>query len=377
MKRTLLALSFSLLSACSIFRLAETPPAPKLPTAIGFKVAPAAPTPCIDTLAAAQYGAELKALPNHIAISGFAKTFGDFFPVAKKELDRGRQYIRVDMMWSDSHSFGDKDIPFLKKEGKRYEILCAAYPDRKIELATFTEHNLQNPDKYHDILQAAAPHCRIVNTPWKGALSKAYKNEIHGDHAKPGKPYNYSFDGTNSVDADVESYKAKYSDAELFCMWHPRLNLKWSMKDSANRDKRIKESKDRRPNKALLESLVYLFNNKGSTSIPKGWLPKSHSERHEKSDAKGDKFLLISPIKQANKKGKVKPIQLKAAGKKAASLPYYGPFDGGGYRYYSTLLGYQISEKCRALSGASLCEVFIGKKKYGTINPAFRDGSYR
>lgn len=316
-----------------------------------------ASVPCIDTLAAAKYPEALTAIPVNFAIGGFAKTFGDFFPVAKRELDKGRRYIRVNLLWSDTHTYGDKDIPAIRKEAKRYQILCNAYPHTTIELAPFTEHNLKKPDKYLKVVQNAAPSCGVVNSVWKGSFSKVYKNEIHGTtNNKPLLPYNYSYDGTNSVDSDVVAMLRKHSEADIFCMWHPRLNGKWSMSDPTPRPQRTAW-----PTKEMLRSLVYLFTDKGDTNIPKTWLVKSHAERHSREDLKGDKLLIISPIKDSE-------IVLRRDGEKVDTLPYYGAFSEGGWRYYSPVMGYQL--------GADL-DVFIETQKYGRINGGFRDPTYR
>lgn len=317
--------------------------------------------PCIDTLAAAQYGQELKHIPVNYGVRGFAKKeFGDLFPVARQELARGRPWVGVNLLWSDTHQFSDKDIPFIKNEAKRYQPLCKQYPG-KIELATFTEHNLNNPDKYHDIAQAAAPDCRIINSVWKGAFSKKYKNEVHGNHTKPNGVYNYSYDGTNSTDSNVVADLQKHSSASVFCMWHPRLNLKYGPKDTANRAQRVKEARDRSPNADMLKSLVYLFGNPGTVQVPKNWLVKTHAEKHDKNDTKGDKLLIISPIKSG-------AIELKRGDKTIAKLPYYGSYQGGGYRYYWNRFGYT--------AGANL-DIVIGKRKYGVTNGGFRAPTFR
>lgn len=317
---------------------------------------------CIDTLAAAQYGQELKHIPVEYGIRGFAKKeFGDFYPVARKELERGRVWVGVNLLWSDTHTFGQKDMAFVLKEAKRYQPLCTFYPGR-IELTTFTEHNLLDPDKFHDQVAKVAPDCEIVNSVWKGALSKKYKNEVHGNHAKPNKGrYNYSYDGTNSVDSNVVAMLDRHKDAEVFCMWHPRLNLRWRDKDTANRVQRVREAKERSPDRNMLHSLTYLFLPPGPISIPKNWLVKSHAEKHDANDAKGDKLLIISPVKAP-------AIVLKRDGVELARLPYYGSFEGGGYRYYWNRFGY--------VAGPRL-EVLIGKKKYGTINGGFRAPTFR
>lgn len=330
--------------------------------------AKADPQPCIDTLAAAKYPKILRAIPNRFAVSCFARTFGDCLPVAMEEMRQGRSKMRINLMWSDTHTYGDRDLPFIRKEAARYNGLCKTYPER-IELAPFTEHNIKDPSKYLLEVLKAAPECgKPVNSVWRGSFTTdpRFKNEVHGDHQSPPKTaiaWNYSHDGTNSVDTNFERVKRMRAGAEILCAWHPRLNLKWSMKDSTPRPQRKAI-----PDVRLVSSLVSLFTVKGETSIPKGWLVKSHAEKHDANDAKGDKLLIISPHRVMNKRGKIAPIVLKRDGKAVCKLPYYGPFDGGGYRYYAAKYGYEC--------GRDL-DVWLGGKKYGRINGAFRDGSFR
>jgi hypothetical protein len=122
------------------------------------------------------------------------------------------------------------------------------------------------------------------------------------------------------------------------------------------------------PTKEFLLSLVYLFTEKGQTSLPKGWFVKSHAEKHDPKDTKGDKLLIVAAIKKINKKGEVLPIVLKRNGQKVCQLNYFGILDGGGFRYYAPVMGF----KC----GANL-DVYIGDTKYGKINGGFRDFMYR
>lgn len=317
--------------------------------------------PCVDTLAAAQYGNELSHIPVNYGIRGFArKEFGDFYPVARQELQRGRPWVGVNLLWSDTHTYGDKDLKFVTSEAKRYQPLCKQYPG-KIELATFTEHNLKNPDKYHDAVKKAAPDCGVVNSIWKGAPSKKYKNEVHGTHKKIAGVYNYSYDGTNSTDSNVVADLKEHQNASVFCMWHPRLNLRYGPKDTADRAQRVKEARYRSPNADMLKSLVYLFSNPGTIQVPKNWLVKTHAEKHDATDIKGDKLLIISPVKAS-------AIELKRNGKQVAKLPYYGTYQGGGYRYYWNKYGYT--------AGSDL-DIVIGNKKYGVANGGFRAPIFR
>jgi hypothetical protein len=330
----------------------------------------AEPIPCVDTLSAAQWGKQLRHIPVDFGVRGFAKReFGDWFPYAVKELNRGRPWVGSNLGWKDNHTFTQDDLKFAKKEIRRYQPLCAKFKG-KVEITPFTEHNLKQPllDKWLDEVQAEAKDCIIINSVWQGDYTTKYKNEVHGHHAKPpfGK-YNYSYDGTNAVDDNISEMLEKHKDADVFCVWHPRLNLRWNQKDPANRAQRNLEADERSPTKELLESLVYLFSHKGVFKIPNNWLVKSHAENHGpnpvtgQADLKGDKLLIISPVKSS-------AIDLTRNGKLIARLPYYGPFDGGGFRYYSAKFGYQ--------AGPDL-DVFIGKKKYGTINGGFRGPTFR
>jgi hypothetical protein len=322
---------------------------------------------CIETLAGAQYPEAVRSIPRQFGISGFAKReFGDFFPVARRALQDGRPWVGVNLLWSDTHDFSEKDLPFVINEAKRYEPLCQQYLN-KIELRPFTEHKLKNPDALLDKVQAAVPSCKIVNSVWTGSLSKKYKNEVHGKHQAPQGEYNYSFDGTNSVDSQVydtnkaTGYLTRHKRAAVFCMWHPAINLRYSMKDSTPRAQRVKEAKQRAPNRELLLSLAYLFNPPGAIFVPKNWLIKSHAEKHGANDQKGDKLVIISPVRGA-------AIELKRDGKVVAKLPYYGTYEGGGYRYYWSQMGFRAGTETG---------LYIGKKQYGMINGGFRAPTFR
>lgn len=350
-----------LIALCLLISSCSTKPKPVQIQDLSRVLTTSAQTPCVDTLGAAKYPDEVRVIPLNFGIGVFAKTFGDAFPLVKKELERGRKYIRVNLLWSDAHSYGDKDIPAITKESKRYQILCANFPDRKIELAPFTEHNIKNAEKYLNIVQANAPNCGVVNSVWQGGFTKnpKYKNEVHGTHAKPNVPgvkYNYSYDGTDATNSNIVAMLESHKGAELFCVWHPRNNGKWSMKDATPRDQRKAW-----PNGDMLKSEVYLFTNKGNTQVPRNWIIKSHAEKHNATDTKGDKLLIISPVRSNS-------IVLKRDNQKIATLPLYGSYEGGGWRYYASVMGFKL--------GPAL-EMFINNVKYGLINGGFRDGTYR
>jgi hypothetical protein len=320
----------------------------------------------LDYLAGAKYGdIILKEHPKGWAAGFFDTTFGDAYPVVSKLAQSKRcPLIRIHLLWDDNHTFGEKQIEAAFKSARRYQELATRVPIA-IELSLFCEHNLKDPDVFLDRLQMIAPNCRIINTPLFGAKSKKYKNEIHNDDPPPTGPYNFSFDGLNCVDTDIEMFKLKHSRSDVFFFWHPRFNLKWSMKDATPRPKRRAK-----PSKEFVKSIIYLSNSKGRTNPPPKMV-KSHAEKHGPTDQKGDKLLLILNVK-ADKIELVTP-----GGKPVATLPFYGNFEGGGYRYYANSFGYQIAEKAQKLGGSPFVRVFANGKRIGLINPAFRDREYR
>jgi hypothetical protein len=324
----------------------------------------------LDLLGAAKYPEIVqREFPEGWALGVFDNTFGNAYRVVQTLVDTGRcPHVRIQMLWSDTHQFGDGDIKKLKKIARPYELLARRSPQIRFELSPFCEHNLRNPDKYLDIVKTEAPSCQPVNVPWKGALSQKYKNEVHKtSHMKvPGVPYNFSYDGANCVDANIEKDKAIVSSCDVFFLWHCRFNLKWSMKDTTPRPQR-----KAKPDEKLIDSVIYLHRAKGETKLPKGWLLKSHAEHHGLRDNKGDKLLIISPHK-ANS------IELKTRnGQTVAQLVYNGSYSGGGYRYYSKGWGYEAALKAIRIQGDPLTDVYIGRRKFGVVNPGFRDGYYR
>lgn len=316
----------------------------------------------LDLLGAATYGKEAKAFAKQYAIGIFSEAFGDAFKVCDSLLAAGCKHLKVNILWKDDHSYGDKDIPKIKKLAKKYNQLAVKYPGSKVYLAPFTEHNISKPDKYLDITQESAPNCSIVNTPWKGGFSNKYINEIHGiDHKKPSGKYFVSLDGTEATNIDIEAFKSKYADAEIMFFWSNRFNLRYSEKDKTPRPQRIKESKKRKPSKEFIESIAYLFNDKGTYNLDNKTLLKSHSEKHDANDKKGDKLLFITPTK-AN------AIILKRNGKQIGKLAYYGPFEDGRSRYYAPTFAYKY--------GANV-DVYVGNKHLGKVNCGFRSKPYR
>lgn len=315
----------------------------------------------MDFLAGNRYQrAILKRTPEVVGM--FLETFGDAIPFIRKLAKGGKMKVfRGQGVWSDSHKFGEKEKKKAVTLAWELNKLANEFPHIAWYYSPYCEHRLKKAEmlKVMKAVQERAYLLRLVNTPMKeGDFLPGYINETHGgDGRKPKGDYFFSFDGHNCVDANVEGIKEKFRDAALFFWWCSRFNGRWSTNDATPRDKRKGWADEK-----LIASIEALQYDKGDTKLPKGWLYKSHSENHGNGDKRAEKPVFIIPIK-------AKEVVLKGGDKVLAKLKYYGPYAGGGYRYYSDTMGHRIAR--------GLVDVFVNGKKYGVINPAFRHGGFR
>ena len=302
------------------------------------------------------------------------ETFDDAMPLVKEATAKGiRPIFSIGMKWEDDHVYGDSHIPGLIKKAKKWEAFQKANPQIKIWLRPFVEHKLKNPDKYNDIVRENAPSCGLINSPLaSGALSKKYWNEFHGEDKRPrsgSTSYTFSFDGKNCVDADIETFKKSFKDAQVFFFWNCQANGR--MKED---DKTPRPQRKAWPTKEQIESWAYLSTDKGKTKPPADSVPKSHADQHlAKPEPRAGKPVLI-----ISDKG---PSITCKAGSKILATYKKGPVftenrPGKPKRYIYRIesdYGYKISEQARKLTGSPLVTLSCG----GTLNLAFRDLVYR
>lgn len=324
----------------------------------------------LDLLGAARFPRiALKGLPNDWAVGVFHDTFGNVGSLVKDLAHSGKpRVIRVQLVWSDSHSFGSAEQAKAIKAAKFYEPLAKKYPEIRWQLSPFCEHNLKAIDPILREIKKAAPHCEPVNTPWNGVLSKAYLNEIHAGHHPILGPHNFSYDGKSSVDSNVTKDKREEKSAEIFFFWVPQFNLKLTVTDKTPRPERKAA-----PTLELIESVVFLSTKRGKVSLPKGYIWKTHSDQHEAPvpEPRACKPVLIAPQK-------IQKFRLvDASGVTVGELPYFGVFDGGGHRYYLGDWGYKVALEARKRTGSPVVGLFAGTTKVGEINPGFRAGTFR
>lgn len=319
----------------------------------------------LDYLGLARFSKEARdAFPSGFALGVFSKTFGDSMPLVKEIVATGKcKALRVQLLWSDTHSFSDRDIGELKKEAHRWEEFARHHKKVPVYLSPFCEHNLSAPDKYLKIVKDAAPHCEPVNTPWKGALSSRYINEVHGPKSSPphGK-YIFSYDGSDMLDSDVEAAKRKHGNAMIWFGWTANFN---GLAEVDDKPRPPREARKNWPTAKLIRSLLHEMGHaKGPTRLPPHWLWKSHAE--DTGDTRSNKPVLITPVKAGS-------AELLWQGQVVSTAPYYKPFLDGRHRYYFPEWGFEIARK----AGNVPLDLRLGGKVYAQVNPAFRDGEYR
>lgn len=316
----------------------------------------------LDHLGIAKYSQVARqAQKEGIAIGAFGGVFGNSVPAIQRILAGGKcPAVRIHLAWRDNHEFSLRDLPAVIREAKRWIPVVKRFSKVKWYFSGACENNLSKADAllYANKVLATLPGVTYVQCGVKHIHGENIINEVHGVNAKPLKGrYIFSFDGNACVDADVELLKLRHKDAEIFYLWEPRFNGRWESTDKTERPLR-----NGWPDKNLIESVQALMGDKGATNPPKGWIYKSHAENHGAKDTKAEHPVIICPLKAER-------IVLKdLSGQVVDILPYYGPYAGGGHRYYSQKWGYNISTEP--------VRMWINGVSYGFINPAFRDGKY-
>lgn len=318
----------------------------------------------LDHLGIAKYREVARAShPQGWALGAFSDTFGDAIPAVKGILATGRcPRVRIHAMWKDSHNYSQKDFPAIEKELKRWRPVVASFPHIDWYFSGACEHHLSVADSVRlaELVLNVHPDRFAVNVGDHDLTMRQTINETHGTKARIGRPkYNFSFDGSACVDSDVESLKERHEDAETFFFWEPRFNGRWETSDTTPRPKR-----NGWPNRKLISSVVALAESCGKVELPAKWIYKSHAENKGTGDPRAETALFVSPIK-------TDAILLKDGSKVKCVFKYYGPYSGGGYRYYNAQYkwGYDIAKRP--------LQVVANGKRYGEVNPVFRCGSFR
>lgn len=203
-----------------------------------------------DALAAVLYEATLiRSLKRHSATGVFLRTFGEAYRTVERILESNKvSEIVVHLAPFDyQHIYTVKPLmPQLKQDARWLQGLAERFPDTKLCLSPFCEHNHRSEvmQRVFSKLMPLAPSCVPWNTIWQGSPVPGVVTEIHLTDSKPRRPppgeYSISLDGFggdgsgDSVDADIPKLIARYPKARHFRHWNFRLNGKFGHLDTSS-----------------------------------------------------------------------------------------------------------------------------------------------
>lgn len=324
----------------------------------------------LDFLGGAKYPDLVrKKLPKGWALGIFLDTFGDASKLIEQVAKGGKcPAIRVHLAWKDQHDFKPSEFGKIAKKAEIIEKLARKYKIVQFYISPACEHRLSSSEAVQllKMTAAKAPSCVIINNPEKGSGVPGFLTEKHGDGSET--PHAIaSWDGTSCVDGDVTRWKQLTSKCEIQFLWEPRFNWRRESDDTTPRPKRKGW-----PDATLIDSVVFLTSNRGNVgSLPSKALFKTHAENNGEADHRAEKPVYIHPTKDDF-------AELVCLNQKVIhSMMYFGPYEGGGYRYYASEWGFKLAEKARKLSGSPLVKIRVNGKEFGPINPGFRAGYFR
>lgn len=355
-----------LLLSLLILGCASPAPVPFVPSAVAEL--PAVPKYSLDLLGAAKFPDEaISATPREFGVGLFTgrETFGDGMPVVRRLLTKGVPLIRLNLKWSDSHSFSTRDFPGIVSEAARFGPLFEG-KTTNCRVSGATEHQLSAKDAKDLALRVLAvlpQHCIYVNQPYgRGAFISGPRiiNEVHGPASRvPSGPYSFSYDGTDAFDSNNTADKQKFNKAETFFFWTSQFNLRFNRNDKTPRDKRRAI-----PSEDLIRASAYLAKDRGAVSVPSQLTLKPKSDQHQiPAEGRALKPVFIIPGNVGGDR-----LTLKRGGYSITSSKAEAYADGRN-RYYFPEYGFKITNK----AGGNLDLIGRGKK-LGTVNPAFRSG---
>lgn len=306
--------------------------------------------------------------------------FGKAYKLIEQVANMGVPFIIPNLIWQDGHQFKPEHIKLAHERSKILKPIIEAHKniDWFINPCTENELNASKFEPFAEAVRSQLKNVQIVNSPnggGKGHRSSKYLNEFHGTDPRLRGGDGHSWDGANIVDSDVT--RIKNMNLVYSTIWNSQCNGNRKVfKDDKERGP--KDFKDRAkriywPTPKQIDSWIYLYTHgKGATSLPRGWIFKSHADQHDVPPAGKDQKPVWVKLP------KFRAIEIRARnGQLIDRAPYFGTFAGGGHRYYHTDWGFTLSEKAKRIQGDGLCDVFADGKKVGTINLAFRDGTFR
>ena len=296
------------------------------------------------------------------------------WPVIEMLARSGRcPLIKVHAVWEDNHTYNSKKHDgVIEREFKKCLELANRFIEVEFQFSWFCENNMTAAQNQQMVKRYNGSRVTLVNSIWKGAVVAGAVTEVHGDHAPARGPYNYSFDGKHCFDANTQKLKEVHGKCLNFFFWFSQCNGRWSA--DSKKDPTPRNQRKAWPYAKLLDSAIYLHRNKGETRLRGNNIWKTHADQHGPvPDNRANKPVLISP-------SNVREVTLVTDnGQVVGKASNAGVFnDGSGRRLYRfSEWGMDMAEKARRIQGHSVVKIMANGKSIGTVNPAFRDGSFR
>lgn len=299
--------------------------------------------------------------------------------VVQMLIDSGKcEHFRIQAFWDDGHKYnkrGDREL--VLEIADLWNEVAVRNPNVKIEFSPYCEHNEREVDDLLNAIKKRAPKLIPVNSKWKGAASRKYKNEVHNYDPKPSGKYNFSWDGANAFDADVTASKKKHSSADIYFLWIPQLNMRFSdnrTKDPDKMDLTPRPQRKIRPTARQLKALQFLATDRGRVRLPKGDLWKAQGEQDKKPS---NRLRWSKPAYLTKLRGS--RVELIGYGRKPrvyARLEKSGVHDGRNV-WRLGVFGFTVALRALKREGRPVLRIAIDGKVVGRLNPGFRTGDYR
>ena len=306
-----------------------------------------------DTLEATLSGGEMIGM--FMDVDGFKPAM----PCIKRLVEHRKiKAFRGEGAWSDVHHF-KTDNASLDSYADLFTPLEPIAKKIPVYASGACEHDLRST--YAKILRAKTlqrcPHCIYVNTPMpnRGDYIDSM-NEVHGTAFIPRAfrqyPKGYSLDGTDFSQVDAQKWNTDRADGKYRCIWGFGNNKKYGHADNTPRSRRKVV-----PPRQYIQSQLKMTESRGATPVIPGtldWKPgfllKPAADNHP-NDPKGWKVMFVLPSKYVN------GLEILDVNKRLlTTAPYYAPYDGGGYRYYTR---FYCSELAASAKGSSRSEYIL------------------
>ena len=333
----------------------------------------------MDYLGGAKYpNIILRSHPAGWAAGFFDSTFGNIWGLVDKLAASGKcPLIRINGPWTAHQYDPAKHDKAIISAANKTVLMAKKYPRVTWQFAPVCENDT-NTRQYAQMLQQCSKigfdYFDVINSRGtKGRQVQGFMSEIHGSTPAPSGPYQYSYDGTSTVDANVVKDMQTRAKAGVFFMWHPAFNLKYKTKLSADlhepkhvikNDTSPPKERVCKPTPELIASIERLgWPIKGEPKLGRREIWKSHSDRNNTPPAPREyKPVFITPVSAPR-------IELRDGNQVVAVSAPRAKFVDDRFVYRFDRFGYQIVD--------NVVDVYANGKKIGSVNPAFRAGDFR